>query len=127
MPLIPMMKPAPPQLKKRHPKPKAQRQQPAPPAGLTITSVVFIPATSELIVYFSGPIVWNGIDLPSEFKAFTEDGYFDSPTSVRGVGPDWIHFDFNAGAPPGSAWEVVGLMAGITPAVAWPQSGVVTP
>src|SRR5437762_12612880 len=97
------------------------RPAPPPPLGLTITSVVFIPATSELIVSFSGPIVWNGIDVPSEFKAFTQDGYFDPPTAVLGAGPDWIHLDFNAGAPPGSAWQVDGLMTGITPAIAWPQ------
>src|SRR5437762_5399042 len=98
------------------------RPAPPPPLGLTITSVVYLPATSELIVHFSGAIVWNGIDVPSEFKAFTEDGYFDSPIDVRGAGPDWIHLEFNAGAPPGSAWELLGPMAGITPDVAFPQT-----
>ena len=34
--------------------------------------------------------------------------------------------EFNAGVDVGAAWALVGAMAGISPAVAWPQSGTVT-
>ena len=41
-------------------------------------------------------------------------------------GSDWIEVEFNAEVAIGAAWQLNGPAAGITPAVAWPQAGVVT-
>ena len=96
-----------------------------PPLGLMITDVEITTVAQQLKVSFSGPIIWNGTDVPGEFKAFTTDGFFDSPINVIGVGADWMELEFNGAVLAGAAWELNGAMAGITPDVAWPQSGVV--
>ena len=96
---------------------------PLPNPGLAITGV-----HSNLVsvaIQFSGAVVWNGVDTPTEFKAVTEDGFLDSCITVLSTGSDWIEVEFNAGVEVGAAWELQGPMAGITPAVAWPQAGTV--
>jgi hypothetical protein len=79
-----------------------------------------------LIVTFSGAITWNGVDVPNAFRAFTDDGFFEGCIEVLDVGADWIRVGFNAGVAVGAAWELDSAMAGITPAVAFPQSGTVS-
>ena len=120
-----MLTNVPPQFRKRRGQRRTKSSAPPPPPlGLLITSVT-ISIGAQIIVHFSGAIVWNGIDLPYAFQAFTQDGFFDVPVGVIGAGADWIELEFNAGCDPGAAWQLVGPMAGITPEVAWPQSGVV--
>ena len=117
-----MLTNGPPQYRKRRGQPKPTAQ---PPSGLIITSVT-ISIGAQLVVHFSGPIAWNGLDIPYAFQAFTQDGFFDVPVGVIGVGPDWMELEFNAGCDPGAAWQLVGPMAGITPDIAFPQNGVVS-
>jgi hypothetical protein len=95
----------------------------APPIGLTITSVETATPAEQIIVRFSSAITWDGSSVPVEFKAFTSDEFFDSPINVAGVGADWIELEFNGSVSVGAAWELNGPMAGITPAVAFPQMG----
>ena len=105
---------------------RRERQQTKPaPAGLLITSVELQTYTSSLTIRFSGPIVWNGTDVPQAFETTTEDGPDQGCVNVLGSGPDWITVEFNSGVEVGAPWRVTGPMAGITPAIAWPQSGVV--
>src|SRR5688500_10527531 len=105
------------------PRVRRTRRDAAGPAspGLTITSVQLQVVPRQLIVRFSAPIVWNGVDVPLEFKAYTSDEFFDSPFAVVSVGADWMELEFNGAIAVGAAWEVVGAMAGITPVVAFPQ------
>ncbi len=77
-----------------------------------------------MFVYFTGPIFWNGVDVPYEFKAVTDDG-LDSPANVLSAGEDFIELEFNANVAFGAAWELDGAMAGISPAVVFPASGTV--
>ena len=115
----------PPPLRPRRNRKRAKAPVPvAVPPGLTITSVVPQTPAEEVKIFFAGPIVWDGVTTPSNFKAFTGDGFLDSPIDVLAVGPDWIEVEFNAGVAAGAAWELQGAMEGFTPAVAWPQAGV---
>ena len=93
--------------------------------GLLIASVEVQAIANQLIVRFSGPIVWNGVEVPYEFVAFTEDGFMDPPANVLGAGADWMELEFNASVAPGAAWELNGPMLGISPEVSFPQAGVV--
>ena len=95
-------------------------------AGLLITSVEHQTTREEVIIRFSAPVTWNGTDVPANFQATTDDGPDQGCINVLGTGPDWIQVEFNGGVDVGAAWELVGAMAGITPAVAWPQSGTVS-
>jgi len=105
---------------------RARRERAPSQAGLTITQVkISAGGPFDLVVTFSGPITWNGIDLPMAFQSFTTDGFFDSPVGVIAVGTNWIQVEFNGDTLVGSPWQVIGAMEGITPAVAWPQAGVV--
>ena len=108
--------------KPRHRRKRRAVVEPSPPLGLMITSVT-ISIGAQIVVHFSGAIAWNGIDIPYEFKAFTQDGFFDVPIDVFAVGPDWMELEFNAGCDPGAAWELLGPMAGVTPDIAFPQAG----
>ena len=45
---------------------------------------------------------------------------------VTGTGTNFVDLEFNAGVEAGAPWELSGAMDGITPAVAFPQSGVVS-
>src|SRR5271154_3560663 len=88
-----------------------------PPIGLLITQVTIPGEDTVLRVYFSAAISWDGSSVPTQFKAFTNDGFMDSPIDVVSVGTDWIEVEFNGGLVVGRAWELDGAMAGITPAV----------
>ena len=98
----------------------------AGPAGLTIVEVQRMVINEQIKVYFSGPVSWNGVDIPSSFKADTSDGPLDSCINVLSVGADWIELEFNGAVTVGGAWALEGPMAGISPAVSFPQSGTVT-
>ena len=67
----------------------------------------------------------NGVDVPQNFQTTTEDGPDQGCVNVLGSGADWITVEFNSNVTVGGPWTIVGEMAGITPAVAWPQSGTV--
>ena len=95
-------------------------------AGVLITSVEHQTTREELIIRFDAPITWDGETVPTNFEATTDDGPDKGCINVLGTGPDWIKVEFNGGVNVGAAWELVGEMAGITPRVAWPQSGVVS-
>ena len=105
--------------------PRRRAKQTQPNAGLLITSVELQTYTSSLTIRFSGPIAWNGVDVPQAFETTTEDGPDQGCVNVLGSGPDWITVEFNSGVEVGAPWQVTGPMAGITPAIAWPQSGTV--
>jgi hypothetical protein len=100
------------------------------PGGVTITSVEHQATREEVIIRFSGPITWNGVDQPTAFEATTDDGPNQPCLDVLATGTDWIRVEFNGGVDVGAAWELTGEMAGISGTggarVAWPQSGVVT-
>ena len=98
----------------------------AAPTGVLITSVEHQTTREEVIIRFSAPVTWNGVDVPSNFEATTDDGPDQPCLDVLATGADWIKVEFNGGVDVGAAWELVGAMAGITPAVAWPQSGTVS-
>ena len=115
-----MLLPAPPLFpRKRKPRPK-----PRPLSSLTITSVEITTASTQLKITFSAAITWNGTDVPTEFKCVTSDG-LDQPINVLSTGSDWIEVEFNGSVVVGAAWQVDGLMSGISPDVAWPQNGTV--
>ena len=105
--------------------PFRRRRGKARPAGLAIVSV--LTQGAELVVTFSGPITWDGSTVPSAFQAFTTDEDFQSCINVNEVGAAYVKLEFNADVDAGAAWQLVGPMAGISPAVAWPQTGVVEP
>ena len=98
---------------------------PDAPAGVSIVEVANGSFGTQLVITFSGAIAWNGVDVPSAFRAFTGDGFFDGCIEVIGVGSNWIEVGFNAGVAPGAAWELNGVMDGITPEVSFPASGTV--
>jgi hypothetical protein len=96
------------------------------PNGILVTSVHLSTPATQVKIFFAGNVTWNGSDVPSAFRADTSDGPLDACINVLGTGPDWIEVEFNGNVAAGANWQVDGPMAGITPAVAWPQSGVVT-
>ena len=96
------------------------------PNGILVTSVHLSTPATQVKIFFAGNVTWNGSDVPSAFRADTIDGPLDACINVLGTGPDWIEVEFNGNVAAGANWQVDGPMAGITPAVAWPQSGVVT-
>ena len=95
-------------------------------SGLLITAVQHQTTREEVIIRFSGPVTWNGVDQPTTFEATTDDGPDQPCLDVLASGADWIKVEFNAGVDVGAAWELVGEMAGITPRIAWPQNGTVS-
>jgi hypothetical protein len=95
-------------------------------AGVLITSVEHQTIREEVIIRFSGPITWNGVDQPTAFEATTDDGPDQPCLDVLATGADWIRVEFNGGVDVGAAWALVGPMAGISPVIAWPQSGMVS-
>ena len=97
---------------------------PGVPNGLLITQVQR--QTDGLRIYFAGNVAWNGLDVPSAFRADTSDGPLDGCINVLGTGPNWIEVEFNGSVSVGADWEVDAPMAGISPAVAYPQLGKVT-
>jgi hypothetical protein len=99
---------------------------PPPPPGLAIVSVTGNPGDGFAAITFSADIVWDGESSPSAFRVLTASG-MQGALSVLDVGADWIVVEFDAGLAEDATWELNAAMAGITPAVAWPQSGVVTP
>jgi hypothetical protein len=101
-------------------------QVPSAGPGLAIVSVVPQVPREQVRVYFAGPIAWDGATTPSNFRAYTQDGFMDSPVDVIAAGEHWIEVEFNGGLDAGAAWAVVGPLDGITPAVAWPQAGAVS-
>src|SRR5215213_8500797 len=108
--------------------PRRRKRRSTVPSGSMITGVsIHTGIATQLIVTFSSPITWDGVSVPYEFRAFTEDGIFDSPANVVGVGSEggWMELEFNADVEDGAAWELGGAMAGISPAVSFPQSGTV--
>ena len=113
----------------RKPAHRRRKRQPggaAAPTGLLITSVEHQTYTASLTIRFNGPITWNGTDVPQAFETTTEDGPNQGCVNVLGSGPDWITVEFNSGVEIGARWELTGAMAGVTPLVAWPQSGTVS-
>ena len=107
-------------------RPRRHARHAPTPAGLLITSVEHQAIREEVIIRFSGPVTWNGVDQPTAFEATTDDGPDQACLDVLATGTDWIKVEFNGGVDVGAAWELVGPMVGITPAIAWPQSGVVS-
>ena len=107
---------------------KRKPRTPAPPLpnGLLITSVKTTTTPTQIKIFFAANVAWNGVDVPSAFRADTSDGPLDGCINVLGTGPDWIEVEFNGGVSVGANWTVDGPMAGITPAIAWPQSGTIT-
>ena len=103
----------------------ARFNPPVPPSGLLIASVQRSGVAEQVKVFFSSNITWNGTDTPTALKVTTSDGV-ETPLDVLDTGANWIEVEFNGSVSAGAAWQVDGLMAGITPAVAWTQSGVVT-
>ena len=108
--------------RQKHRRPVAKKR----PSGLVITSVKRSTAPTQVKIYFEANVAWNGSDVPAAFMCYTSDGFMDSCINVLGSGPDWIEVEFNGDVLIGAEWQVEGPMNGITPAVAWPQSGVVT-
>ena len=92
---------------------------------MTITQVIV--NGSELNIQLSGTVVWDGVTVPSNFRAFTTDGDWQSCIGVTEVGAGYVKLEFNAGVDIGAEWALDGPMDGLTPAIAWPQSGVVVP
>ena len=121
-----MLIPVAPRFRKRDELPKARRPSVAPPAGLTIINVTPGTAPGLLYVEFSAPISWNGVDVPYAFEAYTQDEVMEPCIYVNSVGANFVELEFNVPVDVGAAWQVNAAMAGITPAVAWPQSGVVS-
>ena len=101
------------------------RTAPPTPFGLLIVDV--FTTGSECVVTFSGPITWDGSTIPANFQAFTSDEDFQSCINVLETGANWIKVEFNASVDAGAAWQLIGSMDGITPAIAWPQNGTVNP
>lgn len=103
------------------------RGKPIPgPNGVLITSVHNTGTPTQVKIYFAANVVWNGTDVPSAFRADTSDGPLDGCINVLGTGPDWIEVEFNGDVATGANWAVDAPLAGILPAIAWPQSGGVT-
>lgn len=96
------------------------------PKGLRITSVQTRPTPQQVRINFAGNVTWNGTDVPSAFKADTSDGPLDGCINVVGTGPNWIEVEFNGSVDVGANWQVAAPMAGMTPSIAWPQSGTVS-
>ena len=92
--------------------------------GLLITAVQ--KTLEGLKVSFAGSMSWDGASVPGTFRADTSDGPLDGCINVLATGSNWIEVEFNGSVDVGANWLVDGPMAGITPAVAWPQSGTVT-
>jgi len=109
-------------------KPPRRRKRHAQPGitGLSITAVHTTTTPTQVKIYFAGDVTWNGTDVPSAFRADTSDGPLDGCINVLGTGPNWIEVEFNGDFSVGANWQVDGPMAGISPAIAWPQSGTVT-
>ena len=105
--------------------PRRRERRAAPNPGLLITAVHTTATPTQVKIYFAANVTWNGTDVPSAFKADTSDGPLDGCINVLGTGPDWIEVEFNGDVSAGANWQVAAPMAGITPAIAGPQSGVV--
>ena len=93
--------------------------------GLLITAVHLSTPATQVKIYFAANVTWNGSDVPSAFRADTIDGPLDACINVLGTGPNWIEVEFNGDVSVGANWQVAAPMAGISPAIAWPQSGTV--
>ena len=106
--------------------PRRRERQSSAPASLTISSVHHGTEPESVRIYFAGNIAWNGTDVPNAFEADTSDGPLDGCVNVLGSGPNWIEVEFNGSVSTGANWAVGGPMAGISPAIAWPQSGTVS-
>ena len=120
-----MLIPVPPPYRPRRSRGKRRTQ--AAPAGLMIASVTLSESSDyQLVVTFSAPVTWNGVDVPAEFQATTSDGPGESCINVVTMGPDWIEVEFNGSIEVGADWSVDSPMSGISPIVAAPQSGVVS-
>ena len=117
-----MLVPVPTKYRKRSAQPKI-RPQTTPPLGLLVTSVVLGTSNTQLVVTFNGSITWDGVGAPAEFKATTSDGPDQSCIGIVDFTADSITVEFNGEIEVGATWEVTGALTGISPAVAWPQSG----
>ena len=95
-------------------------------SGLAITLVKRSTPATQVKIFFSGNIIWNGTDTPTAFECYTSDGFMDGCIHVLASGADWIEVEFNGDVLVGAEWQVVGPMLGISQAIAWPQSGTVT-
>jgi hypothetical protein len=106
---------------RRPPRHRRGHAVPATATGVAILSVSSM--TSQVVrITFATEIAHDGSSVPVEFQCITGSG-LQPCESVWDVGLDWIELAFAAAVAVGAAWQVDGPMAGITPSVAWPQSG----
>ena len=116
-----MLLPTPSKFRKRRGTAEAQSQ-----TGLAITSVQRHATINEQVkIFFAAPITWDGATTPSHFSVVTDEGR-ECPLDVLSAGSNWIEVEFNGAVSVGATWQLNGPAAGISPAVAWPQAGVVT-
>lgn len=93
--------------------------------GLLVTSVTVAgDSPLHVVVTFSAPVETDA-SLPDNFLCAVSGGSLVPPADVLDSGTNWIELLFLSDVEAGAAWRIDGPLAGITPAVAWPQSGVV--
>ena len=113
-----------PQYRKRRERPRRSKTQPYHD-GLRIISVTVYETRTRLTVVFEQDMVWNETDVPTAFRVITGSGENKPCIGVISASTGQIELEFQDPITPGEAWELSAPMAGITPQIAWPQSGVV--
>jgi len=112
----------PPEYHKRRERPKRRPEQPFQ-GGLRITSVTVYETRTRVTVVFEQDMVWDQTDVPTAFRVIAGSGEEKPCIGVVSASTGQIELEFQDPIAPGEAWELPGPMAGITPAIAWPQSG----
>ena len=113
----------------RHRRIKPKKVQPGPPVhpGIPIVRAYSPGWPSPLLeVVFTQPVVWDHANVPSEFRVLTSGGATIWCIGVTRVYTEaGTEIELNGMVSPGDRWELNAPMDGITPVVAYPQSGIV--
>ena len=121
-----MLLPLPVKYRKHHDRPLRRKYKKPAPTGLSITKVASAGPVHELMIFFPEDVVWDGVGVPAAFRAMNSEGVMEPCVAVSAIYPGGVlQVEFSGTVGQGVAWELDGPMAGISPEVAWPQSGVV--
>ena len=115
----------PPEFRKRRERPRRVRPGQPIHEGLRITRVAPLGPPKLLLVYFPQDVVWDGSEDQTAFKVMTSAGVMESSIGIATIYSGCIEIEFPNDVASGAAWELTGPLLGITPEVAWPQSGSV--
>ena len=105
---------------------RKRRSEQPDQGGLAILRVASSGPPARLTVFFPENVAYDHQHVPTEFHVIRSTG-----ESVRCIGVTAVYtnpaieLEFMSEVGPGDRWELNSPMDGITPVVAWPQSGVV--